>query len=59
MRVDPEEYPGCIEVLCTFDSMAIEECSRIGEIIYTPMVTDLDQLWEHERIVVLEKNQNT
>lgn len=42
VRVNPEEYPGCLEILCTFDNMANENMSRVGDLIYTPLETEFD-----------------
>ncbi|MEP2025475.1 MAG: hypothetical protein ABJH98_17960 [Reichenbachiella sp.] len=58
VRIRPEEYPDCLEILCTFDSTANEKHSRVGDIIFTPLQNELDQFWEHDRIVILEKGSD-
>lgn len=59
IRISPEENPDCLEVLCSLDSMSTKEGSRVGELIYTPIETDLDEIWGHERIVILPEEGNT
>lgn len=54
VRVDPEEYPGCIELVCTFDSTANKEHSRVGDTIITPIQSEIDNIWKRKRLVILD-----
>ena len=59
LRVDPPELPGFLEFMCTHDSMANEEYSRVGDTMLTEIENDLDEYWEHERIVILPTGGNS
>lgn len=59
MQISSKEYPDCIEILCTFDSMASHKGSRVGELIITPLKTEMDKFWEYERLVIIEEITKT
>lgn len=46
---------GWLEVEVEFDSLATKAGSRVGHIVAVPIQTELDRLWEYERIEVLKQ----
>ena len=53
LHVDQEG--GWLEIQVTFDSLANEKHSRVGDKIMVPIKTELDTIWEYERIEILNK----
>lgn len=50
---------GWLEVKVEFDSLANKAVSRVGDTVTVPIRTELDRLWEYERIEVLSTKERT
>ncbi|MEQ6169130.1 hypothetical protein AAOE16_18165 [Ekhidna sp. MALMAid0563] len=48
-----DQEGGWLEVEVEFDSLQSKEASRVGDTVTVPIVTELDAIWEYERIELL------